>query len=66
MRGIVELLVAGVAGLAALKLAGAFIFPLFGLVFGLVLTILKFVVLGGVAYVVYTMLRRRREHDAIA
>jgi len=31
-----------------------------------VLTILKLVVLGGVAYVVYTMLRRRREHDAIA
>ncbi|MBI4540794.1 MAG: hypothetical protein HY704_14930 [Gemmatimonadetes bacterium] len=66
MRVFGELFLAGLAGLVALKLAGALILPLFGMLFGLVTLLIKLLVFGAIAYFVYSLLRRRRANDAVA
>jgi len=50
----------GLAGIVILKLLAAMVFPLFGIAFGLVATMVKVAMWVAVAYFVYTLVRGRR------
>lgn len=66
MRTFATLSIAGVTGIALLKLLIAVIFPLMAMFFGLIAMTVKFAVIAAVAYFVYSIFRRRcneREHE---
>ena len=52
--------IGGLAGLVILKLLAALIFPLFGMMFGMVGMMLKIGMWIAIGYLVYTLLRGRR------
>ena len=55
--------IGGLAGIVVLKLLAALIFPLFGLMFGMVGMVMKVGLWIAIGYLVYTLLRgRRRAH----
>lgn len=64
MRRVLELLLAGLAGFVGLKVVGALVLPLFGMLFGLMALLVKLLIFGVIAYLVYSVLRRRRSKGA--
>ena len=52
--------IGGLAGLVILKILAALIFPLFGMMFGMVGMMLKIGMWIAIGYLVYTLLRGRR------
>lgn len=66
MRLVLELLLAGLAGFVGLKVVGALVLPLFGMLFGLVALLVKLLIFGVIAYLVYTLFRRWRSKGAWA
>jgi hypothetical protein len=64
MRSFGALMVGGVAGLLIMKLLAALLFPLFGLMVGLVGTALKLLFWGAIAYFVWRMLKGPRRSEA--
>lgn len=61
MRTFAALTVAGVAGIVLLKLLATLIFPLFGLLIGLLATTVKFALVAAVIFFVYSLIRKRKE-----
>ncbi|HSM04803.1 MAG TPA: hypothetical protein VK858_09265 [Longimicrobiales bacterium] len=58
--------IGGLAGLVILKILAALIFPLFGMMFGMVGMMLKIGMWIAIGYLVYTLLRgRRRSADEV-
>lgn len=64
MRTFGALALGGLAGLVILKLVAALVLPLFGLMFGVVGTLVKVGLWLAVAYFVYTLIRGRRRETA--
>lgn len=64
MRTFATLSIAGVTGILLLKLLATIIFPLLGLLFGLLAMTVKFALIAAVAFFVYSMIRRRKEEPA--
>lgn len=64
MKTFAALTVTGVAGILLLKLLATVIFPLFGLVIGLIAMTVKFALIAAVIFFVYSMIKKRREADA--
>ena len=64
MRTFAVLSITGVTGILLLKLLVTMIFPLLGLLLGLVAMTVKFALIAGVIFFVYSMIRRRKEEQA--
>jgi hypothetical protein len=64
MKAFAALTVTGVAGVVLFKLLATLLFPLLGLVFGLLAMTIKFAVIAAVIFFVYSMIRKRKEADA--
>lgn len=60
MRTFGAMALGGLAGIVILKLLAAMVFPLFGIVFGLMATIVKVALWVAIGYFVYTLIRGRR------
>lgn len=60
MRTFGALAVGGLAGIVILKLLAAMVFPIFGIMFGLVATMVKVALWVAIGYFVYTLIRGRR------
>lgn len=60
MRTFGAMALGGLAGIVILKLLAAMVFPLFGIAFGLMATMVKVAMWVAIGYFVYTLLRGRR------
>lgn len=60
MRTFGAMALGGLAGIVILKLLAAMVFPLFGIVFGLMATMVKVALWVAIGYFVYTLIRGRR------
>lgn len=65
MKGFATLTVAGIAGLLLLKILTALVLPVFGALIGMVFLVIKIILLGVVAYMVYSFLKRRDEAHTV-
>jgi hypothetical protein len=63
MRTFAALTVSGVVGLLLFKLLAALVFPLFGVVMGLLAMTVKFALIAAVIFFVYSMIKKKREAD---
>ena len=61
MKGFAALTVTGVAGVVLFKLIAAVMFPVFGMIIGLFMMTVKWALIAGVIYFVYTMIRKRQD-----
>lgn len=61
MRTFAALTVAGVAGILLLKLLTALVFPVFGMLLGLLAMAVKLGLLAAVIWFIYSMIRKREE-----
>ena len=61
MRGFAALTVTGVAGVVLFKLLATIMVPILGIMVGLFFTTMKFALIAGVIYFVYSMIRKRKE-----
>ena len=61
MRGFAALTVSGVAGVVLFKLLATIMVPVIGIMIGLFFTTLKFALIAGVIFFVYTMIKKRKE-----
>ena len=61
MRNFAAFTVAGVAGIVLLKLLAALLFPLLGILVGLLMTTVKFALIAAVIFFVYSLIRKRKE-----
>lgn len=61
MRMMGMMALGGLAGLVIMKMLAALLLPLFGMMFGLVATLLKLGLWIAVGYFIYTLIRNRRE-----
>lgn len=66
MRTFGAMAIGGLAGIFALKLLAALIFPLFGMVFGVLAMLVKVGLWVAVGYIVYTLIKGRRKEQAEA
>lgn len=64
MRTFGAMALGGVAGILLLKLLAALVFPLFGMVVGVLGMVMKIAFWGAIAYFVYTLIRGRRKETA--
>jgi hypothetical protein len=64
MKTFATITVAGVAGVVLFKLIAALIFPLLGLVAGLLAMTVKIALIAAVIFFVYSMIKKRKEADA--
>lgn len=60
MKTFATLTVAGITGIVLLKLFATILFPLLGLLFGLLAMTVKFALIAGVIFFVYSMIKKRR------
>jgi hypothetical protein len=60
MRGFAALTVTGVAGVVLFKLLATIMVPIFGIMIGLFFTTLKFALIAGVIFFVYSMIKKRK------
>lgn len=60
MKTFAALTIAGISGIVLLKLLATILFPLLGLLFGLLAMTVKFALIAGVIFFVYSMIKRRR------
>lgn len=60
MRTFGALALGGLAGIVILKLLAGMILPLFGMVFGLMATLVKVALWVAIGYFIYTLIRGRR------
>lgn len=65
MRTFATLSIAGITGLMVLKLLVTIIFPLLGLFIGLIAATVKFALIAAVVFFVYSLVRKRREEQAV-
>ena len=63
MRTFAALSISGVVGLLLFKLLAALVFPLFGVVMGLLAMTVKFALIAAVIFFVYSMIKKRKEAD---
>ena len=63
MRTFAALSISGVVGLLLFKLLAALVFPLFGVVMGLLAMTVKFALIAAVIFFVYSMIKKKREAD---
>lgn len=61
MKSFAALTVTGVVGVVLFKIIAAVMFPVFAMIIGLFFTTLKFALIAGVIYFVYTMIRKRQD-----
>ena len=61
MRGFAALTVTGVAGVVLFKLLATIMVPRLGIMIGLFFTTLKFALIAGVIFFVYSMIKKRKE-----
>jgi hypothetical protein len=67
MKGFAALTVTGVAGVVLFKLLATVMVPILGIMIGLFFTTLKFALIAGVIYFVYSMIKKRKEaHEEVA
>ncbi len=64
MRTLAALTVTGVAGVLLLKLLVAVMFPILGMIIGLFAMTVKFALIAGVIFFVYSMIKKRKEEQA--
>ena len=64
MKAFATFAVAGVAGVVLFKLLAALIFPMIGLVMGLLAMTVKFALIAAVIFFIYSMIKKRKEADA--
>ena len=64
MKTFATITVAGVAGVVLFKLIAALIFPLLGLVAGLLAMTVKIALIAAVVFFIYSMIKKRKEADA--
>ena len=61
MRFMAPVAVAAISGVVLWKLFATILLPLLGLVFGLMLSVMKFVLIAAVIYFIFSVMRKRRE-----
>jgi hypothetical protein len=64
MKTFATITVAGVAGVVLFKLLAALVFPLLGLVAGLLAMTVKIALIAAVIFFIYSMIKKRKEADA--
>ena len=64
MRTFAALTVTGVAGVVLMKLLAMVMFPILGMIIGLFAMTVKFALIAGVIFFVYTMIKKRNEEQA--
>ncbi|MCG6955305.1 MAG: hypothetical protein LJF04_04865 [Gemmatimonadetes bacterium] len=64
MKTFATITVAGVAGVVLFKLIAALVFPLLGLVAGLLAMTVKIALIAAVVFFIYSMIKKRKEADA--
>ncbi len=60
MKSFAKVAVAGISGVVLFKLFVTILFPLLGLLFGLLAMTVKLAVIAAVAFFVYSMIRKRK------
>lgn len=63
MKSLVKLTVVGISGVVLFKLFATLLFPLLGLIFGLLAMTVKFALIAAVICFVYSMIRKRKSED---
>ncbi len=63
MRTFAALTVTGAAGIVLFKMLAAIMFPVIGMVFGLIAMTVKFALVAAVIFFVYSMIRKRRHEQ---
>jgi len=63
MRSFAKLAVLSVSGVVLFKLFATLLFPLLGLVFGLLAMTVKFALIAAVVFFVYSMFRKRKSEE---
>ena len=63
MKTFDALTVTGVAGILLFKLFAALIFPILGLIVGLLVMTVKFALIAAVIFFIYSMIKKRKEAD---
>jgi hypothetical protein len=64
MRSFGAMAIGGIAGIVILKLLAALVFPFFGIMFGVLGTVMKLALWIAIGYFVYTLIRGRRKDAA--
>jgi len=65
MRTFAPLAFAAISGVVLWKLFATIMLPFLAVVLGLVGTVLKFALIAGVAFFIYSMIRKRREEAGV-
>lgn len=60
MKSFAKLAVAGISGVVLFKLFATILFPILGLMFGLLALTVKFALIAAVVFFVYSMIRKRK------
>jgi hypothetical protein len=63
MKSLVKLTVVGISGVVLFKLFATLLFPLLGLIFGLLAMTVRFALIAAVIFFVYSMIRKRKSED---
>jgi cytochrome b subunit of formate dehydrogenase len=63
MRTFATLSLAGISGIVIFKLLLAVMFPMFGMILGLVIMTVKFALVAAVIFFVYSMIRKKKEEQ---
>jgi hypothetical protein len=65
MRFVAPVAVAAISGVVLWKLFATIVLPLLGLVFGLMMGVMKLVLIVAVIYFIVSMMRKRREEASV-
>jgi hypothetical protein len=65
MRFVAPVAVAAISGVVLWKLFATIVLPLLGLVFGLMMGVMKLVLIVAVIYFIISMMRKRREEASV-
>jgi len=65
MRFVAPVAVAAISGVVLWKLFATIFLPLLGLVFGLMMSVMKLVLIVAVIYFIISMMRKRREEASV-
>jgi hypothetical protein len=65
MRFVAPVAVAAISGVVLWKLFATILLPLLGLVFGLMMSVMKLVLIVAVIYFIVSMMRKRREEASV-
>ena len=63
MKSFAKIAVVGISGVVLFKLFATLLFPLLGLVFGLLAMTVKFALIAAVVFFVYSMIRKRKSEE---